>query len=246
MLSKLLLESWHNNKLHNFSIFETSDFEAFLQEAEDFLNIIPAQKTIDVVDYRRDGKITIDSMKFIRHKTIYKNNEQSYNFIIIIGVEFMTNALSNSLLKWLEEPSDNVYVIASASDLARVQQTILSRANITRKHLIQNLANNHDDSLDKDLLKALMQENPKNKSLTSYIHKIIEIDLYTEKTIPLAAKLKIIQNTLSIYIENISKEHDFINNIFNATSHALLLLNQEIAEDVVKIVFEGEIVKIVK
>lgn len=68
----------------------------------------------------------------IRPKSVYKPNEGRKTVIIITGIDTMRKESANAFLKLLEEPSDNVLFILTASKTDQLLPTIISRCQHLR------------------------------------------------------------------------------------------------------------------
>lgn len=71
--------------------------------------------------------ISIDQIREVQKEASLKPFEGEYRVIIVDGVELMTAEASNSLLKTLEEPPDQVIMLLLAPDILAVLETIVSR-----------------------------------------------------------------------------------------------------------------------
>ncbi|MDX1592148.1 MAG: AAA family ATPase [Balneolaceae bacterium] len=68
----------------------------------------------------------------IRPKTVYKPNEGRRTVVILTGIDTMRKESANAFLKLLEEPSDNVLFILTASKTDQLLPTIISRCQHIR------------------------------------------------------------------------------------------------------------------
>jgi DNA polymerase III subunit delta' len=68
----------------------------------------------------------------IRPKTVYKPNEGRRTIVILTGIDTMRKESANAFLKLLEEPSDNVLFILTASKTDQLLPTIISRCQHIR------------------------------------------------------------------------------------------------------------------
>ncbi|MEX0945537.1 MAG: AAA family ATPase [Balneolaceae bacterium] len=68
----------------------------------------------------------------IRPRTVYKPNEGYRTVIVIIGIDTMRKESANAFLKLLEEPSDNILFILTASKTDQLLPTIISRCQQIR------------------------------------------------------------------------------------------------------------------
>lgn len=70
--------------------------------------------------------------KEIRPKTVYKPNEGRRTVVILTGIDTMRKESANAFLKLLEEPSDNILFILTASNTDQLLPTIISRCQHIR------------------------------------------------------------------------------------------------------------------
>ncbi len=84
----------------------------------DWCSIDNAELSIGIDEIRKAGEFV--------HK---RPNIAKARVITILGAEQMTEAASNALLKTLEEPAKNVYLLLSCNALSRLLPTILSRCH---------------------------------------------------------------------------------------------------------------------
>jgi DNA polymerase III subunit delta' len=68
----------------------------------------------------------------IRPRTVYKPNEGRRTVVVITGIDTMRKESANAFLKLLEEPSDNVLFILTASKTDQLLPTIISRCQQIR------------------------------------------------------------------------------------------------------------------
>jgi DNA polymerase-3 subunit delta' len=68
----------------------------------------------------------------IRPRTVYKPNEGDRTVIVITGIDTMKKESANAFLKLLEEPSDNILFILTASKTDQLLPTITSRCQQIR------------------------------------------------------------------------------------------------------------------
>jgi DNA polymerase III delta prime subunit len=82
----------------------------------------------------KSGNIPVSQIRKIA-SWIYSAPGNQVKCIIIEGIEGITDASKNALLKILEEPPANTYFILIAESIGRIPQTILSR--VRRYHFVQ-------------------------------------------------------------------------------------------------------------
>ena len=96
---------------------------------------IDAGNFVDLVEVRPDGQsIKVDQIRELRQTLSRSGMESNYRVCIIHDADKMTVGASNSLLKFLEEPEENVYLFLLTENLRMILATIQSRCQIVRFH----------------------------------------------------------------------------------------------------------------
>jgi len=130
-----LLWDVNNNKIKNnkSSLQEIEDFMDILSEQKDFTDHFPGERLKSIVllcqkisgDFKTKN-IPIDHIR----KAVYWahiSTSEANKIIIIENADKMLDSSRNSLLKVLEEPPNNVYIILLTSRKGAIIKTILSR-----------------------------------------------------------------------------------------------------------------------
>lgn len=163
-----------NNRIsHAFLICNTNfdnlkdDLEVILSDYffHDKINIL---ENLDVYIIRpENGKIVKDEI--IKLQEEFKNFSQiNENRVYIIdGAEKMNDYAANSLLKFLEEPEQNIYAFLITSNIMKVLETIKSRCQVI---------------MLKTTVSSDFNDIP-NESLDSYIEFIVKFEKLREKVI---------------------------------------------------------------
>lgn len=85
----------------------------------------------DVVEVEPDGlSIKVDQIRYLKSEFSKSGMESTQKVFIITDVEKMTAGAANSLLKFLEEPSGNMFAFLLTSAKQRILPTILSRCQL--------------------------------------------------------------------------------------------------------------------
>jgi len=79
-------------------------------------------------------EISIDQIREAQHTASIKPYESKWRVFIIEGADRLSTEASNSLLKTLEEPPDNVLLILTAVHKGQIMPTILSRCQMVELH----------------------------------------------------------------------------------------------------------------
>ncbi|NQT58550.1 MAG: hypothetical protein HQ557_06165 [Bacteroidetes bacterium] len=100
----------------------------------------------------KSGNIPVSQIRKIA-SWIYSAPENQVKCIIIEGIEGITDASKNALLKILEEPPVNTYFFLIAESIGRIPQTILSR--VRRYHFV-----NLDEKSKGDIIQEIYLDDP--------------------------------------------------------------------------------------
>lgn len=163
---KQLLQTWQKNKLVHAYLFHgqkgTGKKETALWLAQTIFCQTPVQTgaclrcshclriiegefpSVEIVE--PDGaSLKVDQIRQLKSDAAYSSLDQDKKIYIVDQVETMSVSAANSLLKFLEEPQDNVYFILLTSDKDKILPTILSRCQsvyfqpIVKQHRIEQL-----------------------------------------------------------------------------------------------------------
>jgi len=229
-----------NNKLSHAYLFEVNNYVEDFKVILNFVKMILSSKTyddvinsdinyfkqidnnnyIDLFIIEPDGNNIkknqmIDLMDEFNDKS-FLNNKRIY---IIKECDKLNASSANTILKFLEEPNDNIIGILLTNNRYKVIDTILSRCQIYS-------FNNND----------LVIENEEYNDLFEFIFNIkkniINYDLIFNKYFIDKAKsidnIKYIQNIMIDCINNQKKEYKFIKDIdYNIISNIILVLEKE-------------------
>ena len=115
-----------------------------------FREKINIEDNVDVVLVRpENGKILKESILNLQEVLKVKSQSHLNRVYIIDGVEKMNDYASNSLLKFLEEPEENIYAILISSNINKVLPTIKSRTQVL---VIDSSSNFILDSYDENVI----------------------------------------------------------------------------------------------
>jgi DNA polymerase III subunit delta' len=94
-----------------------------------------ANSDVQIISLADGAKeIGIDQIRDVQHTASLKAYESKYRVFIIDGAQHLSTEASNSLLKTLEEPPENVLLILTAVHKGQVMPTILSRCQTVQLH----------------------------------------------------------------------------------------------------------------
>lgn len=86
------------------------------------------------------GSIGIDDVRQTQHFYTLASWNGEHRWLVISDAERMTEAATNALLKFLEEPPPQLHIILTSSQPDRLLSTLISRASIFRWHFVSTEA----------------------------------------------------------------------------------------------------------
>ena len=153
-----ILKQNEKNKLSHAFLVETNNIDKCLDDIKTIIKIInkndenDVEKLIDLgnlpslVFIESDGSsIKKAQIEEMMNKFSTKPIYSKYNNYVIINAEKMNDSSSNSLLKFLEEPEDNIIGFLLVNNKENVLPTIKSRCEII--HVDYDIESNFDDEL---------------------------------------------------------------------------------------------------
>jgi DNA polymerase III delta prime subunit len=124
---KILLGAAASGRVPNAYLFVGADPEALLQEATSFAKALNCA-SCDLLILSGGGKsIKIDEIRQVSDFVRFGPAVSKWKVIVINGADRMTEEASNSFLKTLEEPLDNILFILTTVRESKVLKTIASR-----------------------------------------------------------------------------------------------------------------------
>ncbi|MBR2678734.1 MAG: hypothetical protein IKE63_04890 [Bacilli bacterium] len=204
-----------NNKISHAYIIEIDDYDSDMIDIYDFVKMIIFNKKHDDLDRINDGIIKfIDNNMYpdikliepdgnnIRKKQLLElqkeysntsllNNKRIY---IIKNAEKMNQASGNTILKFLEEPEDNIVALLLTDNRYNVLETVLSRCQVLSLKEADLMDEEEEQFLE--FLKFVV--NPKEffKKYNYFINNYI-----TDKNIA-KSKLTQVESTIIQYLNN--------------------------------------------
>lgn len=164
----------------NFDLFLKYLISNILDE-----NIVDINNNADIFIVKPDnGTIKKNQIDDLQKKFFTKSVVSKRKIYVIYGAEKMNDVSSNSLLKFIEEPEENIFAILITENRFSLLKTILSRCQVLK--LKSNFLNKNDD----DIFNVIYYINNSARNLDEkdydYINDIINkvflfIDCY-EKT----------------------------------------------------------------
>lgn len=188
---------------------------------------------IDIIE--PDGS-TIRKSQMIDLKKEYSNKSllNNYRFYIIKNAEKLNSASANTMLKFLEEPEENIIAILLTNNRYAVLDTILSRCQILclKDESLLNKENNN-------ILEFIPYLLDPNQFFLNYNHLIN--DVIVDKNVAKEHFLEV-EKMLSYYIDsqysnNSNIEKDLSNLLGNVSIHKIVQILSILEEEIPKLDF---------
>lgn len=174
------------------SVLNEEDFEKYSYQIDK--NVFP-----DLVIVKSFDKV-IKKEQILNIKSIMK--EKSINsgklFYIIEYAEYLNSSSANALLKFLEEPEDNIIAILVTKNINKVISTITSRCHIV--NLNRYFRKKDEKYFDIAFNYLLIYENKKEKSI-AYLSELYDVSLEELKSM-INSWIYIYTNVLNLLIKN--------------------------------------------
>ncbi len=195
IVTKLLKESIKNNKIVQAYLFCCDDVEYAYNYAKDFTKEIISTsnlnqeileniyKRIDNNEYTELKEISPDG-NFIKKEQLLelqnsvKNKPVEANKIVYIikNCDRLNSSSANSILKFLEEPADDIIAILLTDNLNMVLPTIKSRCQILNFKNVKNEYSNENKLLKMLSLSSSLSEEEINSIINSSIKFVLELE----------------------------------------------------------------------
>ena len=113
-------------------------------------------------------------LNYMETKSLRENGRRVY---IIYGFERLSTIISNKILKFLEEPQDNIYAILLTENFEKILPTIISRCQVMNLSFPKKEDNEVEIDLMKDLLTNIVD---KKKKMIAYENDYFK-DAFTDR-----------------------------------------------------------------
>ena len=240
-----------NEKISHAYLFEISNYDTDMFYIFQFIKMILSNKSYDdVLNFKEDYFELIDNYdypdirviepdgNFIKKSQLVELKDDFSNksllnnkrFYIIKEAEKMNASSANTMLKFIEEPEDDIIAILVTDNRYHIIDTILSRCQIVS--LQDSISINFDNVSfdDIELLKCFL--NPKS-FIIRYNYFVDQI--LVDKNV-LKEKIKIVENLIFFYLYNSYCDNIYlgeidINSLFCDTNSKYLLFVLSVIED---------------
>lgn len=189
IITKLLLQSLQKNKIVQAYLFCCDDINYIYQYAKDFAKSIISLSDIDSLKLKNifekidkeeynELKIIVPDGNFIKKEQLLQLQNSVLNkpvegnkiIYIIKNCEKLNAASANSILKFLEEPEEDIIAILLTDNVNMVMPTIKSRCQVLNfKNLKNNLSNNK-------LMNFILNDNNKktDEEFETFINNVFQ------------------------------------------------------------------------
>lgn len=184
----------NNNKISHAYLIETRNLSEIKNIINTFVRIIYSScekfdkdNLIDFDQINLDGnyiEINVDGTQIkkeqvikIQEKFMTKSLNNKYRIYVIYNAEMLNEKAANSLLKFIEEPEDNIIGILVSNNRYSVLETIRSRCQILS--LVNNSIDIDLENIDFITEFVSLLENKKLKTI-SYIPSLCKNEYYTK------------------------------------------------------------------
>jgi len=199
---------------------------------------------LDVIEMDAASNRGIDEIRNIRDSSNYKPVYGKYKVYIIDEFHMLTREAFNALLKTLEEPPSHVIFILATTNLEKVPDTIISRAqiinfkNLGQKDIVEglkNIASSEGIEYELDALETIAKRAKGGMrdaiSMLEQVEKFGDMNITRQDTLDILGLFD--ENFIAQFIENvsISKIDEFLTQseeLFNLGKDPEVLLEQSI------------------
>lgn len=206
---KILMRQLETNKVSHAYIFESKNSEIQFNFAKDFAKMLFCEKRITNKKDCKECNICnmINNNNFIELKIIEPDGlfikkeqllelQSEFNkkaimsdkkIYIIKNCEKLNQHAANCLLKFLEEPEENIFALLLTNNIYQVLETIVSRCQIIKLNNLNYQNCNEDNSSDFKVLNLNFYNNELTENklsldiVSKYNIKILDFLLYLEK-----------------------------------------------------------------
>ena len=176
---KVLLDKYETGRLAHSFLIETNNIDLCLSDLKKFIkhincplkyennckkcnlcNLIDLDNLPSLQIIRPDGmSIKKNQLQEIQDKFFTKPVYSKYNTYIILNAETMNASSANSILKFLEEPIDDIIGFLVTSNKEKMLDTIISRCQNIKMIYDNNSVNENMDLLATEYLKRILESD---------------------------------------------------------------------------------------
>ena len=225
----ILKKQYHDHKLSHAFLLETDNQEKCLNKILNFLkfincesdyqenctscnlcHLIEKRQLPNLLIIRPDGSF-IKKEQILELKNTFKTKPifSKYNMYIIMNAECLNSSSANTMLKFLEEPEDNIIGFFITNNKENVIDTIKSRCQNMLDYYFES--NVDDDEITKEAINYILQLE-KQKRLTLFYNKNIILPKIVDKNWLSSLFLKMIKIYENLYekkVNNLLVEEEY-------------------------------------
>ena len=221
IVTKLLMHSINDNKLSSAYLFVCDDIDFAFNYAKDFVKEIIKLSNLDenILNniFKRIDNNEYTELKIIESDGNYIKKEQLINLqnsvlnkpveankivYIIKNAEKLNSSSANSILKFLEEPEDDIIAILLTDNLNMIIPTIKSRCQVLNFKNVRNSTENNTK-----LEKYIVPDNiyKEKEEIDGLINSITDVIYYIEKK-----KINTFINSKNLFWDKFSSNDDIL------------------------------------
>jgi DNA polymerase-3 subunit delta' len=219
---KYIENSFYENKLSHAFLIETNNFEKCLIDIKSIIKIINCEREYDnnctkcnlcyqieketlpnFIIIRPDGaSIKKEQVIDLKEKMLTKPIYSKYNTYVILNSEKLNNFSANTMLKFIEEPEENIIGFFITNNKENIIETIKSRCQLIYQHYDQV-----EEILDEEK-QQLVEDYIKNIELDNKYALLYNKNIFLEKNLTREEIIKIFLEIFRIYDNIYRKENE--------------------------------------
>lgn len=219
---KYIENSFYENKLSHAFLIETNNFEKCLTDIKSIIKIINCEREYDnnctkcnlcyqieketlpnFIIIRPDGaSIKKEQVIDLKEKMLTKPIYSKYNTYVILNSEKLNNFSANTMLKFIEEPEENIIGFFITNNKENIIETIKSRCQLIYQHYDQV-----EEILDEEK-QQLVEDYIKNIELDNKYALLYNKNIFLEKNLTREEIIKIFLEIFRIYDNIYRKENE--------------------------------------
>ena len=171
------------NQINHAYLIETNDSKRIEIAYKLIQKILSFENKITIEDLQRNSDLQIiktesqtikkEEITELKNKFKTKSTHNSQRIYIIEEAEKLNNSSANTLLKFLEEPEENIIAILITNNRNIVINTIVSRCQIIRYFIPECINSNYKEEYIENLFSFIMMLEEKKEKIIAYSNKFL-------------------------------------------------------------------------
>ena len=171
------------NQINHAYLIETNDSKRIEIAYKLIQKILSFENKITIEDLQRNSDLQIiktesqtikkEEITELKNKFKTKSTHNSQRIYIIEEAEKLNNSSANTLLKFLEEPEENIIAILITNNRNIVINTIVSRCQIIRYFIPEGINSNYKEEYIENLFSFIMMLEEKKEKTIAYSNKFL-------------------------------------------------------------------------